>query len=45
MKDEKNLESREDSAWFIGTLSMVAIVASAALVASVWFGMLGGVAK
>ena len=35
----------EDSGWFLGTLAAVAIIASAALVASVWFGMLGGAAK
>jgi hypothetical protein len=44
MKSEKKLEF-EDSAWFIGSLAAVAIVVSAVLVASVWFGMLGGAAK
>ncbi|MDE2256130.1 MULTISPECIES: hypothetical protein [unclassified Thiomonas] len=48
--DESNGDSGlcgefEDSGWFLGTLAAVAIIASAALVASVWFGMLGGAAK
>lgn len=45
MKNENEFGSLEDSAWFIGTLVVVAIVASAVLAASVWFGMLGGAAK
>ena len=34
----------EESARFIGKLSVVAIVVSVALIASVWFGMLDGAA-
>ena len=45
MKHEKDSESLEDSAWFIGSLAAVAVVVSAVLIASVWFGMLGGAAK
>ena len=44
-ENQNELESLEDSALFIGTLSAIAIVASVVLVASVWFGMLGGAAK
>ena len=48
-KDVRNgdfdLKEFEESAWFIGTLAVVAVVASAALIASVWFGMLGGAGK
>jgi hypothetical protein len=35
----------EESALFIGTLAVIALIASAALMTSVWFGMLGGAAK
>ena len=35
----------EDFGWFLGTLSAVAIIASAVLMASVWFGLLGGAEK
>jgi hypothetical protein len=41
----KDFKEFEDSAWFIGTLAAVAAVISAALIATVWFGMLGGAAK
>ena len=35
----------EEPAWFIGTLAAVAVAASVVLIASVWFGMLGGAGK
>ncbi|MHB1670203.1 hypothetical protein [Thiomonas sp.] len=45
MTNEKELDSLEDSALFIGTLAVVAIVASAVLAASVWFGVPSGASK
>lgn len=43
--DDYGFKEFEESAWFIGTLAAVAIVASVVLVTSVLFGMLGGAAK
>ena len=42
---DSGIKELEDSGWFLGTLAAVAVIASAALMASVWFGMLGGAAK
>ncbi|WP_256359985.1 hypothetical protein [Thiomonas sp. X19] len=41
----KGFKDFEDSTWFIGTMAAVAAVTSAALIAPVWFGMLGGAAR
>jgi hypothetical protein len=44
-RGDSGLKEFEDSGWFLGTLAAVAIIASAALMTSVWFGMFGGAAK
>lgn len=44
-RGDSGLKELEDFGWFLGTLAAVAIIASAALMASVWFSMLGGAAK
>ncbi|WP_256359974.1 hypothetical protein [Thiomonas sp. X19] len=41
----KGFKDVEESAWFIGTMAAVAVIVSAALIASVWYGMLGGAAR
>ena len=45
VSNDDGFKEFEESAWFIGVLAAVAIVASVVLVTSVWFGMLGGAAK
>ncbi|CQR26462.1 hypothetical protein THICB1_10205 [Thiomonas arsenitoxydans] len=44
-RNDSGIKELEDSGWFLGTLAAVAVIASAALMASVWFGLLGGAAK
>ncbi len=45
VRGDSGVKELEDSGWFLGTLAAVAIIASMTLLASVWFGMLGGAAK